>query len=365
MISSLLLLITIIWIMAWVILSKIIMTLGKVLRNIFGIEFGIEKDWEEIEETISDEYTKTLDIKFASIGGFIMGLYGFLLYILKPQIIVDMCISGIIGTIGGAIGGIAIRMYSLIFRELRMIDNYIVGFNLYWITGGISGIAGLILILTTLLLSRIIFSFLTFRKEHLEGSFYFILIISTVLVSGIIVSIFVPKVINTITIKFIRVMDWIILEFIYQPIVSMRFEKIICNHCYRLTEPLKANYEMGIRQCEHCNEMVENTKDKGKVIIVFGEFLIEKEEKNKRLFLFKNTDFREKEASIDVSEIYIDVNSCNQELLKHFINYITKYKPKYEIDSIPIYICGDINNLDPNLAWLLTNLFNNIKNVKK
>ena len=48
--------------------------------------------------------------------------------------------------------------------------------------------------------------------------------------------------------------------------------EIICANCLRYSESLKSKYDSGIRYCEHCDNMIERTKEKGNVILIFGNY---------------------------------------------------------------------------------------------
>lgn len=134
--------------------------------------------------------------------------------------------------------------------------------------------------------------------------------------------------------------------------IASRFTTIICDHCYRVTFPLKCRYELGQRFCEHCQQAVEDTKVFGKVIFTFGDVPFFPEG---RVFVFSNPDFEYKEYYIEVSEVYLDPQTTDKRLFERFITYIVNYPPRRGLNSVTIFYRGELEDLGVPLANALRN----------
>jgi len=141
--------------------------------------------------------------------------------------------------------------------------------------------------------------------------------------------------------------------------IILTYREIICNHCYRYSEPLKSRYASRIRYCEHCGNEVEKTKDKGIVIYLFGNISVKKA---KRKFVLINPDFNKIDGPKDVSLVYIDSKTADNTLIERFITHITaNHPPTNGLKSVQIICKGRLADLGVNLSQLLRNHFVNIK----
>lgn len=155
--------------------------------------------------------------------------------------------------------------------------------------------------------------------------------------------------------------SWLVLPHISRLLILLRFDTIICNTCLRYTQPLKSRYQNGgTRYCEHCQHEVEYTKDPGKVLLIFGDLRPEKEG---RIFELSNLDFEQKDYAIEISEVYIDPQTCDHRLLERFITYIMNYRPTYGIGLVQIFYKGELDDLGGNLKNALQNTFRHIKQI--
>lgn len=139
-----------------------------------------------------------------------------------------------------------------------------------------------------------------------------------------------------------------------------RFAAIICNHCYRMTFPLKCRYELGRRSCEHCQQAVEDTKEVGNVIFTFGNISFSR---GGRVFVLSNPDFEHKEHHVEVSEVYIDPPTTDKRLLERFITYIVNYPPEKGLQAVQICYQGELDALGDHLKNALQNTFTQIEKI--
>ncbi len=144
--------------------------------------------------------------------------------------------------------------------------------------------------------------------------------------------------------------------------ILFKFRTILCNHCFRFTQSLKSRYENGIRYCEHCQQDVEKTHDPGKVVLTFGNVLIQQDG---RVFLLSDPDFEQKVQPVDVSEVYIDTTTTDKRLLERFITYVINHPPRYGINSVRVLYQGEFDELGANLKNSLENNFMNIEMLER
>jgi hypothetical protein len=138
-------------------------------------------------------------------------------------------------------------------------------------------------------------------------------------------------------------------------LILWRFRTILCQHCFRYTVPLRSRYVNGTRYCEHCESEVEDTRDPGRLIFVFG--IVLDKPAHIRQFLLSNPDVTTRTMPFDVSEVYIDTKTCNLILLERFITHILNYPPKHGISSVTIFYQGMLDNLGDHLKNVLCNNF--------
>ena len=138
-------------------------------------------------------------------------------------------------------------------------------------------------------------------------------------------------------------------------ILATQREKI-CSRCYRYSNPFKSKYNAGWRTCEHCAQELGRSKQRGKVIFMFGNCNAEKSD---HAFILSSPDLETKNVPIDVSEVYINTKTSDRRLLEKFITYIRNYPPKYGLDSVKIFYKGSLNNL----GHLKNLILNNFKKV--
>lgn len=72
---------------------------------------------------------------------------------------------------------------------------------------------------------------------------------------------------------FEALLSWTVFRLLTPALILRRFAAIVCQHCLRLTQPLRSGYAEGIRYCEHCASPVDLTNMEGSVRVIFGEFL--------------------------------------------------------------------------------------------
>lgn len=135
-------------------------------------------------------------------------------------------------------------------------------------------------------------------------------------------------------------------------LIRARFRTIICNQCLRYTHPLRAAYDGGMRQCEHCRQDVEFTHECGAVVVVFGTLAIEREG---RVFLLRNPDFEQNTRTLDITEIQIDTAGANPRLIERFLTYIVNYPPENGLKSVRVFHRGPLRDLGDNLENALQN----------
>jgi hypothetical protein len=191
-----------------------------------------------------------------------------------------------------------------------------------------------------------------------------------IFIGGItVLSCLVAGILTGISLNFIRFST----IFIMPPVILLLGHcKIMCNTCLRYSNPLQAKYDLGIRRCEHCNQIMENTKECGKVIFTFGNYHIKQGgrkfilfnsnlTKGTRKFVLENPDFEKKEAPIDVSEIYIDTKTADKHLVERFITHIRNYPPRYGLDSVRIFYRGQLDDL----GYLKNSILNNFRKARE
>ncbi len=142
-------------------------------------------------------------------------------------------------------------------------------------------------------------------------------------------------------------------------VLVSREKMIICGKCLRYTHPLHGRYEHGNRFCEHCQQEVERTKERGKVIVTFDYPLTA----NGREFILSTPEFEQQEHPIEVSIVYLNTNSCDYRLFERFITYILNYPPTNGAQSIQIRYTGMLDNLGENLKNVLQNTFYHVEQI--
>lgn len=93
--------------------------------------------------------------------------------------------------------------------------------------------------------------------------------------------------------------------------------------------------------------------------VVFGHEIFPKPEG--RIFSLVNADFEQRDQLLDISEVYLDVNTADRRLVERFITYIVNHPPKYGLHSIRIVHSGTLNTLGDNLKNALCNNFEQIR----
>lgn len=177
------------------------------------------------------------------------------------------------------------------------------------------------------------------------------------LVGGIVLGFIVGKSVGVLVYGYAMLAFPIAVRIIMPIIILIRFATIICNRCLRWTEVLKARYEHGVRYCEFCDQPVENTKDPGRVVLIFGNLQIQRQG---RVFLLANPDFEHKEHRIDLSDVYIDTPTCDRRLFERFITYVLNFPPRDGLAAIQVFYRGALDELGTNLANTLRNNFPHI-----
>lgn len=152
---------------------------------------------------------------------------------------------------------------------------------------------------------------------------------------------------------------------------------ILCNHCWCYTDPFQSQYQNGKRFCEHCQQEVEHTKMKGKVIFMFGTFSVNIDDKEytittprfevlklpNRVVVLSNPGFKAPQHRIDVSEIYIDTKTCHSQHLERGITYICHYLPDKSVNTIQLFYRGNLDDLGEHLKNTLHNTFQHIEEI--
>lgn len=254
--------------------------------------------------------------------------------------------GGFLGTIAGIIASICTIVAFFRPFENDDITGMIPGIG--WIAGGVAGgIAGVFVV------SDLASGFAD--KQYGEIMFsvsigILVGVITGMLAGGLVaVMLFIEKMISNIVSSILTPL-----------LISSRFVTMICSHCLRYTDRFQSRYEHGKRYCEYCNNEVERTRDPGKVIVTFGDIPLQPEG---RIFMFSNPDFEQKEQPIDVSEVYIDANTCNKLLIERFITYIVNSPPTYGLESVRIFYRGKLDDLGTNLRNVFQNTFSHIEKV--
>lgn len=142
--------------------------------------------------------------------------------------------------------------------------------------------------------------------------------------------------------------------------IMLRFRPIICNHCFRRTEPHHSHYAGGKRFCEHCGKSVEFTRDPGKVVFIFGA---SDPPLPGRVFRLVNPDFQPRQPRLDVSDVYLDTDTCNPEQVERFLTYIVNTPPVEGLEAITLFYRGELDKLDANLQNALRNTLGTIQSL--
>lgn len=147
---------------------------------------------------------------------------------------------------------------------------------------------------------------------------------------------------------------WIVFFIVSPLLVLLRFNKVICNNCLRSTTRFRSQYREGRRYCEHCRQEIDPSGGYDKVNVTFGNIPLNLKEK---IHILSDPDFEKREQPIDVSEVYIDTQTCNRRLLERFITYILNYPPKHGVQAVKIFHKGTLDNLGENFKNALQNNF--------
>jgi hypothetical protein len=142
---------------------------------------------------------------------------------------------------------------------------------------------------------------------------------------------------------------------------GVRFNTILCGHCYRYSAPFRSRYDKGKRFCEHCQSEIPFTHDPGKLIVMFGNIRLNQDG---RIFILSNPDFDQKEQPIDVSAVYIDTETGDPRLIERFITYIVNYPPRQGLRSVRILYRGKLAELGENLKNAVQNNFEHLKKLE-
>ncbi len=137
--------------------------------------------------------------------------------------------------------------------------------------------------------------------------------------------------------------------------------RIICEHCYRLSYPLKSKYESGKRRCDHCGREISYSKMTGEVIAVFGTTYYPQRE---REFVFHNYDFSSMNHAIDISKVFIG-QDADPLLIEKFVTYCKAlYPPRRGADSVKVFHHGQLESVGGlYLRNLLLNSFTTVEEV--
>jgi hypothetical protein len=137
---------------------------------------------------------------------------------------------------------------------------------------------------------------------------------------------------------------------------------------------LQSQYQHGQRLCEHCHQPVEQTAIQGKLIFVFGIFTLhfgeiscqitqptfEVRHLPERVVAFVNPGFNAPQHTLDVSAIYLDIETCPPKKLERCLAYLVSYPPVGGLAAIQIWYQGDFGQLETNLQNALQNNFEHI-----
>jgi hypothetical protein len=125
--------------------------------------------------------------------------------------------------------------------------------------------------------------------------------------------------------------------------------------------PLKSRYKTGIRYCEHCQQEVKQTKERGEVILTF-EYPLKAEG---RQFILSNPDFEHQDHPIEVTKVYIDTHTSDRRLLERFLTYIVNYPPTRGLQSIQVFYTGNLDHLGTNLKNAFQNTFRHLEQKER
>jgi hypothetical protein len=149
--------------------------------------------------------------------------------------------------------------------------------------------------------------------------------------------------------------------FVFRLFIVIRFQETICEHCYRYSRPLKAEYRHGRMLCEKCGNEIAFTRQRGMVILVYGDYPLEDDEARMRSFEFRDPDFSEAHDPMDVTTICIDAASADPLLIESAIIYLRESAQLSKgIESIEIRCRGDLKSLGANTANIIKTNFINI-----
>ena len=138
-------------------------------------------------------------------------------------------------------------------------------------------------------------------------------------------------------------------------VILCRYRTILCETCFRYTDPFASRYEHGRRYCEHCQHELEDTHIVGKIQLVFGETL--QGQIGERIFTLTNPDFERAVYGIEISDVYLDPQTADPRLFEKFITYVSMYPPQRGTASIHIRYNGDLQALGSNLKNAIYNTF--------
>lgn len=381
-----------------ILLFSVISGIATASHNVFN---SFKK--ETIEKLKSCGYIMGLMVFYAFVGGVVATILAHQGILNKEYVNIGFLIGGVIGCIIGIslnrIEQKSTEKTRLFFEELRVRNaNYahvaifaivIYGAIAGWITGEIFGVNnGWIVGMGIGVITGAIFA-LTGKSEYSNGViiliFMSIVIVGAikvgitlvgvyggifVVIVGVYGGIFGGLLVIAIVESFFGVLSAIfniifssISKFLAPPITKLfallTRPEIICGKCLCYSSPSKSRYENGIRYCGNldCNKVIEKTKEKGKVIVTFGDYNLSV---GNRKFILNDPDFSNKNNPIDVSEVYIETKTAKELPLMQFITFIHNHPPKHGVESIKVFYNGRLNDLGANLRNLILLKFKSV-----
>jgi hypothetical protein len=82
-----------------------------------------------------------------------------------------------------------------------------------------------------------------------------------------------------------------------------------------------------------------------------------------RFFFRSQLDLDQRPRPVDVSEVYIDIKTCDPHLIERFITYILHDPPEHGLQSVQIFYRGELDELGENLKNALRNNFEMLKRL--
>jgi hypothetical protein len=158
-----------------------------------------------------------------------------------------------------------------------------------------------------------------------------------------------------------KVVIWGIDSLLTPILIVQRFKRIVCNHCFRYSLPLRSQYAHGNRQCEHCRQPIEYAREPGKVVLAFGNI---SPPQDGRVFVLSDPDLEHREAPLDMLEVYIDTSTSDRRLLERFLAFILGFPPINGAQSVQIFYQGQFEDLGQNLSNAIHNTFRVVRQLE-